>query len=67
MQCLGEMSTWLPLPGATPYYAARYVDGALGFAIGWTVRQCPVFQPASPIPVLISAKELVRLRHHPRR
>ncbi|PVI04748.1 hypothetical protein DM02DRAFT_518078 [Periconia macrospinosa] len=35
MQCLGEMATWLPLPGAIPQYAARYVDPALGFAVGW--------------------------------
>lgn len=30
MQCLGEMATWLPLPGAIPQYCARYVDPALG-------------------------------------
>jgi yeast amino acid transporter len=35
MQCLGEMTTWLPLPGASPTFAARYVDSALGFALGW--------------------------------
>ncbi|KAF2429193.1 amino acid permease [Tothia fuscella] len=35
MQCLGEMSTWLPLPGAVPQYCARYVDPAMGFAVGW--------------------------------
>ncbi|GAP87560.1 putative amino acid permease [Rosellinia necatrix] len=32
---LGEMATYLPLPGAVPIYAARYVDEALGFAISW--------------------------------
>jgi amino acid transporter len=32
---LGEMATYLPLPGAVPVYAARYVDEALGFAISW--------------------------------
>lgn len=37
MQCLGEMATWLPLPGAIPIFSTRYVDGALGFAIGWMV------------------------------
>lgn len=37
MQCLGEMSTWLPLPGAIPQFCARYVDDALGFAVGWNV------------------------------
>jgi len=35
MQCLGEMATWLPLPGAIPQFCSRYVDGALGFAVGW--------------------------------
>ncbi|MCJ1289536.1 hypothetical protein MMC34_001069 [Xylographa carneopallida] len=35
MQSLGEMATWLPLPGAIPQFCARYVDGALGFAVGW--------------------------------
>ncbi|MCJ1314618.1 hypothetical protein MMC25_008300 [Agyrium rufum] len=35
MQSLGEMATWLPLPGAIPQFCARYVDGAMGFATGW--------------------------------
>jgi amino acid transporter len=35
MQCLGEMATWLPLPGAIPQYCSRYVDPAMGFAVGW--------------------------------
>jgi amino acid transporter len=35
MQCLGEMATWLPLPGAVPQYCARYAHPALGFAVGW--------------------------------
>ena len=37
MQCLGEMATWLPLPGAIPQFCARYVDGSMGFAVGWNV------------------------------
>lgn len=37
MQSLGEMTTWLPLPGAIPQFCARYVDGAMGFAVGWNV------------------------------
>ncbi|KAK4621235.1 putative proline-specific permease put4 [Fulvia fulva] len=32
---LGEMATYLPLPGAVPIYAARFVDPALGFVLGW--------------------------------
>lgn len=35
MQCLGEMSTYLPVSGAVPVYAARYVDDALGFTLSW--------------------------------
>lgn len=37
MQSLGEMTTWLPLPGAVPQLCARYVDEAMGFAVGWNV------------------------------
>ena len=36
MNCLGEMVTWLPLPGAIPQYCARYVDESMGFAAGWS-------------------------------
>ncbi|KAL9041936.1 MAG: hypothetical protein Q9180_000943 [Flavoplaca navasiana] len=35
MMSLGEMATWLPLPGAIPQFCTRYVDGAMGFAVGW--------------------------------
>ncbi|KAK4939506.1 hypothetical protein LTR10_020215 [Elasticomyces elasticus] len=35
MMSLGEMATWLPLPGAIPQFCARYVDEAMGFAVGW--------------------------------
>jgi amino acid transporter len=35
MMSLGEMATWLPLPGAIPQFSARYVDDAVGFAVGW--------------------------------
>lgn len=35
MQCLGEVVTWLPLPGAVPQICARYVEPACGFAVGW--------------------------------
>ncbi|KAI5865208.1 proline-specific permease [Durotheca rogersii] len=35
VQSLGEMATYLPLPGAVPVYASRYVDEALGFVLGW--------------------------------
>ena len=42
MQSLGEMATWLPLPGAIPQFCARYCDGALGFAVGWNVSKIPL-------------------------
>jgi len=35
MMSLGEMATWLPLPGAIPQFCARYADDAMGFAVGW--------------------------------
>ncbi|AIF51195.1 amino acid permease [Pelosinus sp. UFO1] len=35
MTSLGEMATYLPVPGSFGTYAARFVDPALGFAIGW--------------------------------
>jgi amino acid transporter len=37
MMSLGEMTTWLPLPGAIPQYCSRYVDPAVGFAVGWNM------------------------------
>ena len=41
LHSLGEMTTWLPLPGAIPQFCARYVDGAMGFAVGWNVSLQP--------------------------
>ncbi|RAH65216.1 uncharacterized protein BO66DRAFT_423623 [Aspergillus aculeatinus CBS 121060] len=35
MIALGEMAAWLPVPGAVPQFCSRYVDDALGFAVGW--------------------------------
>lgn len=35
MLSLGEMATYLPLPGAFAAYAARFVDRSLGFSMGW--------------------------------
>ncbi|KAF3159518.1 hypothetical protein TWF106_006643 [Orbilia oligospora] len=55
MQCLGEMATWLPLPGAIPQLADRYVDEALGFAVGWNQW----YNSAITLCVEISAAALV--------
>lgn len=41
MMSLGEMATWLPLPGAIPQFCTRYVDPAMGFAVGWNVSIVP--------------------------
>lgn len=35
MTSLGEMATFLPVPGSFTTYNGRFVDPALGFAIGW--------------------------------
>ncbi|RAL64634.1 hypothetical protein DID88_001667 [Monilinia fructigena] len=35
MMSLGEMATFIPIPGAFTLYAARFVDPSLGFAMGW--------------------------------
>ncbi|KAM5439982.1 hypothetical protein McanCB21832_000087 [Microsporum canis] len=43
MMSLGEMATWLPLPGAIPQFCARYVDDSVGFAVGWNLwYQCSI-------------------------
>ncbi|ODQ66100.1 amino acid permease [Nadsonia fulvescens var. elongata DSM 6958] len=36
MCALGEMATYLPLPDGFPGYASRFVDDALGFAVGYS-------------------------------
>ena len=36
MCSLGEMATWLPAAGGFSTYATRFVDPALGFALGYT-------------------------------
>ncbi|MEY2195966.1 amino acid permease [Neobacillus sp. BF23-41] len=35
MNSLGELSAFLPVPGAFDIYASKYVDPAFGFALGW--------------------------------
>ena len=48
---LGEMAAWLPIPGAVPVFAARYVDPALGFTLGWNYW----YQFAIGVPIEITA------------
>lgn len=35
MTSLGEMATYMPISGAFETYASKFVDPALGFALGW--------------------------------
>lgn len=35
MSSLGEMATYLPVAGSFTTYNTRFIDPALGFAIGW--------------------------------
>ncbi|KAI0020207.1 amino acid permease/ SLC12A domain-containing protein [Xylariomycetidae sp. FL0641] len=35
MTSLGEMATFIPVAGSFTVYASRFVDGSLGFAMGW--------------------------------
>lgn len=55
LQCLGEMATWLPLPGAIPQFCSRYVDPALGFAVGWNTW----YQAAITLCAELSAASIV--------
>ncbi|KIV81683.1 hypothetical protein PV11_03853 [Exophiala sideris] len=52
---LGEMAAYLPLPGAVPVFAARFVDPALGFTLGWNYW----YQFAIGVPIEISAAAVV--------
>ncbi|ORY94207.1 amino acid permease-domain-containing protein [Syncephalastrum racemosum] len=35
MESLGEMATYLPISGSFNNYAGRFIDPAVGFALGW--------------------------------
>lgn len=48
---LCEMTTWAPISGTFPHFAGRWVDPALGFAVGWNF----FYGIAISIPTEISA------------
>ncbi|KAF2724922.1 AAT family amino acid transporter [Polychaeton citri CBS 116435] len=52
---LGEMATYLPIPGAAPVYAARFVDPALGFVLSWNYW----YQLAIGVPIETTASAIV--------
>ena len=55
MTSLGEMATLMPISGSFATYAAKFVDPALGFSIGWNYW----FSWAVTIPTELSAGALV--------
>jgi lysine-specific permease len=55
MTSLGEMATLMPISGSFATYAAKFVDPALGFSIGWNYW----FSWAVTIPAELSAGALV--------
>ncbi|KAJ7623715.1 general APC amino acid permease [Roridomyces roridus] len=48
---IAEMTTWAPISGTFPHYASRWVDPALGFAVGWNY----FFANVTAVPVEINA------------
>ena len=52
---LGEMSTYLPIPGAVPTFASRYVDEALGFTLSWNYW----YQLAIGVPIEVTVSALI--------
>ncbi|KAF8806851.1 general amino acid permease 1 [Phlegmacium glaucopus] len=48
---VGEMATWAPISGTFIHFAARWVDPALGFAVGWNY----FYSSAISTPVEITA------------
>lgn len=55
MTSLGEMATYMPVPGSFSTYASKFVDPAFGFALGWNYW----YNWAITIAVEISAGALV--------
>jgi len=55
MYCLGEMMVWDPSAGGFIEFSSRYVDPAMGFAMGWQFW----FQTAMTAPVEIVAASIV--------
>ncbi|KAF9454452.1 hypothetical protein P691DRAFT_692680 [Macrolepiota fuliginosa MF-IS2] len=52
---VGEMAAWAPISGTFPHYAGRWVDPALGFAVGWNY----FYGMAISVPVEVSAANIL--------
>ncbi|WP_225417112.1 amino acid permease, partial [Limosilactobacillus reuteri] len=55
MTSLGEMATYMPLTGSFSAYSTKFVDPALGFALGWNYW----FNWAITIPVDVTTAGIV--------
>ncbi|KAF9224180.1 hypothetical protein BS17DRAFT_817080 [Gyrodon lividus] len=63
---VGEITSFAPIPGTFPHYASRWVDEALGFAVGWFFVVTPMFHRsillqtnAMFVPVEISGAQIL--------
>lgn len=52
---VGEMTAFAPISGTFPHFAARWVDPAFGFAMGWNY----FYTQAISVPVEISAAQII--------
>lgn len=57
MQCLGEMSTYLPIAGSFCTFASRFVDESFGFALTWNYWFNDAVSTASDLTALQSVFE----------
>ncbi|KAG9014333.1 hypothetical protein FRB94_012739 [Tulasnella sp. JGI-2019a] len=52
---VGEMTCFAPISGTFPHYAARWVDPAFGFAVGWNY----LYQQVITVPAEITAAAIL--------
>ncbi|KAH8116357.1 general amino acid permease 1 [Phellopilus nigrolimitatus] len=52
---VGEMTAHAPVSGTFPHFAARWVDPALGFAVGWNY----FYSNAITVPVEVTAAQII--------
>ncbi|EJD07463.1 general amino acid permease 1 [Fomitiporia mediterranea MF3/22] len=52
---IGEMTAHAPISGTFPHFAARWVDPALGFAVGWNY----FYSNAITVPVEVTAAQIL--------
>ncbi|KAI5799059.1 amino acid permease/ SLC12A domain-containing protein [Geopyxis carbonaria] len=57
MLAIGEMATWLPIPGGLTMYAHRYLDSTWGFAMGWNYTLAATITVCAEVAAAISLIE----------